>query len=264
MADGKLYANDVPAALEQIIWNVRKGLRKTFDDQIALLHMPKSIDFQFTVILRKDDLQRQELTSRDGITTTATSGTTIETQQRTGAVSVTDEQEVMFSARNGIEASNTAGGEGGTETTGQTETSATAGGEGGTETTGQTETSATAGGEGGTETTGQTETSATAGGEGGTETTGQSETSATAGGEGGTETTSQSETSATAGGEGGTETTGQSEVSATSGGEGGTQTENMTDNSSESGITSGGQVASSGEGGTTDELYEYSHYDADN
>ncbi len=214
--------------MEQVIYQVRKGLRKTFDDQVALLHMPKAIDFQFVVILRKDDLQRQELTSRDGTTTTATSGTSFETQQRTGAVSVTDEQEVMQFVRAGGENSATAGGEGGTETTAQTETSATAGGEGGTESTGQTETSATTGGEGGTESTSQTESSATTGGEGGTETTAQTETSATAGGEGGT------------------------------------QTENAIDASSESSTTAGGQNLTVSEGGQTSELYAYSHYDADN
>ena len=129
--------------------------------------MPKTLDFEYTVIIRKDDLQRLELTSRDATITTRTTGTTTETEIRDAAVSVTDETEAMQFTRAGGEGSGTTGGEGGTETTAQTENSSTTGGEGGTEATSQTENSSTTGGEGGTSTENAIDSSSETGASGG-------------------------------------------------------------------------------------------------
>lgn len=181
----KIYEADLPAAIEHIIWRTRQGLRKTFDDQVAQVQMPKEIEFEYTVIIRKDDLQRLELTSRDATITTRTTGTTVETEIRDAAVSVTDETEAMQFTRAGGEGSGTTGGEGGTETTAQTENSTTTGGEGGSEATSQTENSSTTGGEGGSEATSQTENSSTTGGEGGTSTESSIDSSSETGASGG-------------------------------------------------------------------------------
>ena len=107
----KLLLSDVAPILEATLVQIRQGFRKIRDDNVAIVQIPDKVDFNFTVIIRKDDLQRLEITSRDATTTTTTTGTSTETEQKSAATSITDETEQMVYTRVGGEIGGETGGE---------------------------------------------------------------------------------------------------------------------------------------------------------
>lgn len=126
----KLRAEDIPAALGSIIQNVRIGLRKVREDNVALVQAPDKIDFDFTVILRKDDLVRSEVSARDPTTTTnVTDASTDVTTRGSNSDIVMDETESMSMTRTGGETGGETGVESGGQSGGQDVSHSDSGGE---------------------------------------------------------------------------------------------------------------------------------------
>lgn len=109
----KILAEDIPSAIETILWRVRQGIRNARDHNIVQVLLPDTIDFNFEVMIRKDDLQRVETSERDPTTTTAVTGAQTSTSVRTGGGTTTDSTEESTT----VDASETTGGDGGSDTT---------------------------------------------------------------------------------------------------------------------------------------------------
>lgn len=129
----KLYSTDLPAAIEELIFRIRQGLRNTRDANVAIVQMPKTIHVEGEIIIRKDDLTRLELSSRDGTTTTTTAGTSSETKTESAAISVTDSTETTSGGEAGTDSGTDSGGASGSQggTEGSTESGTDSGGSSG-------------------------------------------------------------------------------------------------------------------------------------
>lgn len=119
MAAMKVNLADVPAAIEQVLWRVRQGIRKTLDDKILQTQMPETIDFNFEVMIRKDDLTRVETSEHGPTTSTTVTGAQTSTSTRSGGGSTTDSTETSTtddsSTTEGIENSGDTGTEHGVD-----------------------------------------------------------------------------------------------------------------------------------------------------
>lgn len=116
----KVLLSDIAPQIEAIIQNVRDGLAKTYRDKVCLVKMPEKIDFDFSVIIRLNDITRPEVMTRDQVITTRLDGTETDIETRVpSANQITDETENMTWTRNGTENGGETGGESGTMSGGQ-------------------------------------------------------------------------------------------------------------------------------------------------
>lgn len=115
----KMRLEDVPAAIEQVLWRCRQGLRLARDHQILQVLEPETIDLNFEVMVRKDDLERVETSERGPSTTTSVTGDSTSTSVRVGGGSTTDSTETSTtddsSTTDGDEHSSEAGEDFGTD-----------------------------------------------------------------------------------------------------------------------------------------------------
>ena len=115
----KVNLEDIPSAIENVLWRCRQGLRNTRDHQFLQVLEPQTIDLDFEVIIRKDELSRIETSERDPTTTTAVTGEQVSTSVRTGGGTTTDSTETSdtddTSLTTSSESSSDAGGESGND-----------------------------------------------------------------------------------------------------------------------------------------------------
>lgn len=107
MAAMKMLLADVPNAIEQVCFRIRQGIFQTFDHKILQVIEPETIDLNFEVIIRKDDLVRVETSERGPSTSTTETGEQVSNSVRSGGGSETDSTETSTTT----DESTTTGGE---------------------------------------------------------------------------------------------------------------------------------------------------------
>jgi|SRR5581483_275532 len=99
----KLYADDLPAVMAALALKIRTGARLIRDNNVLLVREPGSIHFEGEAIIRLNDILRTEVTSKDGTVTTTTEENSVETEEHSAPVQITDESEFSSGIRNSVE-----------------------------------------------------------------------------------------------------------------------------------------------------------------